>query len=249
MKMSLINDKGQAAAELAILGILILLAFSFVMNFGQSLGRVQQIKMESFRRALKKAYDKNGSASYTLKKNSNLASVNSSFFQGQDSAAENTGSVTWSKGLSGPKGTKDEGTYAYWQLNKTMAGDPDTGLPRKAQYQYSPTGQESDEMIKIPYSVYKVDETRIGGYTYSLNKQESNAGIDYSKRASVNDSSVDTLHTRINTNVDKSPGDDVVPVPHYEIGSSPGVSDTQIYTYAEGSPGNIQRWNVSHDDL
>jgi uncharacterized protein (UPF0333 family) len=236
MKIFLVNNKGQAAAELAILGVLILMAFSFVMNFGQSLGTVQQTKMNSFRKALRRAYDKNGTVAYTLRNNANLASVNSGFFQGQDSTVEGSYSVTWAKGASGPQGTSDEGMYGYWQINKM----PPIELPTKAQYHYGPTGQKSDEKIKTPYSVYRVDEARMGNYAYNLTKEESNSGIDYSKQATLVDSTAGLLYTRINTNVDKNPGDDNTPTPRYSRGVPSPFIDSQLYRYDED-------WSVPHD--
>ena len=244
IRLRLVNNKGQAAAEMAILGVLVLMAFSFVMNFGQSLGTVQQTKMKSFRKAMKKAYEKNGTVSYTLRKNSNLASVNAGFFQGQESTAEGAYSVTWAKGQSGPEGTSDEGSYGYWQINNTRPVE----LPTKAQTQFGPTGQESDEEIKTPYSVYRVDEVRTGSYDYKLKKEERNSGIDYDKRARLIDTSVSTLGVRINTNVDTNPGDDDTPMPNYTEPDATRILwpvihvpvDTQIYSYDED-------WHVSHD--
>ena len=237
------DKRGQAAAELAILGILLIVAFSFVMNFGQSLGRAQQAKMEAFRRTLKRAYNKNGTVSYTLKKNSNLASINSSFFQGQDSTAEGNASLTWSKGETGPMGKTDEGVYSYWQINNSPAIE----LGTVKQYRYGPTGSQSDEKVKVPVSIYKIDERRSGNYAYTLNKQESNAGISYGKEARVIDSSAGTLYTRINEEVDESPGDDDYPEPDYSREESYRFANDQVYTYAEGVPGNVQRWYVPHD--
>lgn len=240
MRMNLVNNKGQAAAELAILGVLILMSFSFVMNFGQSLGRVQQNKMESFRKALRTAYEKNGTAIYTFRKNYNSANVNSGFFQGQESTAEGSYNVTWSKGVGGLEGA-DKGMYGYWQVNDSV-----TSLPTKGQTHYSPTGEESSKEIETPYSVYKVDETRAGIYNYSLDKEESNSAIDYRKRASVIDTTAGTLHMRINTNIDKTPGKDPPASgsedPSYDKRSAFFIPDIQVYNYAED-------WNVHHDDL
>lgn len=236
MRIGLINNKGQAAAEVAILGVLILMAFSAVMNYGQSLNRAQQNKMVAFRKAMKKAYDKNGTAIYTFRKNYNSASADSGFFQGKESAAESSYNVTWSKGVAGPHDTADEGMYAYWQVNNA----PEIALPTVDQYHYSPTGQESDNKIATPTSVYKIDETRAGVYTYNLTKQESNPGIGYSKNAAVVDTSVGLLHTRINTNIDKNPGDDNTPTPRYRVKGSRPFGDVQVYTYS-------QNWNVPHD--
>jgi uncharacterized protein (UPF0333 family) len=235
IRLGLANNKGQAAAEMAILGVLVLLAFSFVMNFGQSLGTVQQTKMNSFRKAMKKAYEKNGTVAYTLRKNSNLANINAGFFQGQDSTVEGSYSVTWAKGQSGPDGTSDEGMYSYWQINNMVP----VALPTKAQYQYGPTGQESDEKIKTPYSVFRVDEVRTGTYGYELDKKESTGSINYSKQATLIDSSAGILYTRINTNVDKNPGDDNTPTPRYSQGMPSPYIDSQLYRYD-------QDWNVAH---
>ena len=58
-----IKDRGQAVAELAIFGSLILLVFSIILMYGQRLETQQQVKMEAFRKALQKAYDRNGSVS------------------------------------------------------------------------------------------------------------------------------------------------------------------------------------------
>jgi hypothetical protein len=236
MRIGLVNNRGQAAAELAILGVLILMSFSFVMNFGQSLGRAQQNKMVSFRKALKTAYDQNGTAIYTFRKSYNSASADSGFFQGKESTAESSYNVTWSKGVAGPHGTSDEGMYAYWQINNAPAIE----LPTVDQYHYSPTGQESDNKIATPTSVYKVDDNRVGVYNYNLSKQESNQDIDYNKNASVVDTSFGFLHTRINTNIDENPGDDNTPTPRYSVQEPRLFGDVQVYNYSES-------WDVPHD--
>ncbi|MCX5701258.1 MAG: hypothetical protein NTZ63_06945 [Candidatus Omnitrophica bacterium] len=229
------NNKGQAAAELAILGVLLLVTFSYVMNYGQSLGKTQQVKMETFRRALQKAYTENGSVSYTLRRNTNQASVNTSFFQGSSSAAEGSASVTWAKGQRGEQGDTTHGSNAYWQINKQAP----IKLPYGQKYVYGPTGAESDEEMNIPVQVYKVHETRTSKYNLNTTKKESNAGIAYDKNASVIDTSVGTLHLRFDTTVDKHPGDDNTPTPQYDLKGTRGYSDTTNYDYNK-------IWSVNH---
>jgi len=240
ISLQLMNKKGQAAAELAILGVLVIMAFSYIMNFGQSLGAQQQNKMESFRRALQKAYARNASVSYTLKKNVSAASVNSGFFQGQGISSEASPSVTWQKGKPGEWKSKDQSSFAFWQINDTAVGDPKYGLPLYKQYTYDATGGRSDEKMLVPVSVLKDNATRTEGYSFSEDKQESNANIAYHKTAVLNDSTDGSLHTQFNTAVDKNPGDDKPKPPTYEDKEVIPYSSSTAYTYTKD-------WTVAHD--
>jgi hypothetical protein len=58
--------KGQAATELAIFGSIILVAFSYLIVYSEKLNREQHYLMRSFRRALGKAHEVNGSCSYAV---------------------------------------------------------------------------------------------------------------------------------------------------------------------------------------
>ncbi|MCX5705558.1 MAG: hypothetical protein NTZ92_05850 [Candidatus Omnitrophica bacterium] len=247
----LMNKNGQAAAELAILGVLIITAFSFIMNFGQSLGAQQQTKMESFRRALQKAYIRNASVSNTLKKTVNVASVNAGFFQGQGLSPESSSSVTWQKGKPGDQGSLRQSSFAFWRINNTdvsasndtddaMTGSSaDYGLPLNYQYTYSADGSQSDYMMLIPASAYKENTTRTETYAFSGNKIESNPSIRYEKTVNLEDSSSGTVYTHFNTATDEDPGDDTPETPEYEEAASIPYDSSISYAYDSD-------WTVPH---
>ena len=251
VNLHLMNKNGQAAAELAILGTLVIVAFSYIMNFGQSLGAQQQTKMESFRRALQKAYIRNASVNYTLKKNVSIASANAGFLQGQGLSPEASSSVTWQKGKAGDMRSVSQTSFGFWQINDTnvsavndtdefMTGDLSAyGLPLNYQTTYGATGERNDNML-IPASVYKDNATRTETYAYSGNKQESNANIAYNKTASLDDSVAGTLHTHFNTAADEDPGDNTPEPPNYVHARDIPYSTSTVYTYGNN-------WAVPHD--
>ncbi len=250
--LRLMNKHGQAAAELAILGILIITAFSYIMNFGQSMGAQQQTKMESFRRALQKAYIRNAGTSYTLKKTVNIASPNAGFYQGQGLAPEASTNVTWQKGKPGDMKSLRQSSFAFWQINdknisavhdtdEQMTGDlSQYGLPLNYQTTYGSDGSESDYEMLIPASVYKDNAERTEKYTFSSNKQESDANVKYNKAASVQDDISGKLYTHFNTAADKDPGDDKPQPPSYEEAATLPYSDSTTYAY----PGSAGNWTV-----
>lgn len=247
----MMNRKGQAALELAILGILILTAFSFIMSFGQSLGAYQQNKMETFRKALQKSYIRNAGVTYSYKKNIRSASTNSGFFQGQALAPESSTNVTWQKGKPGDFKSKNQSSFAFLQIDdQNITGQNDTvgltgdlreyGLPLNLQTTYSATGEENDDQVLIPGSVYKHNLARSEAYQYQLNKNESPGGITYTKSASLTDSTAGTVYTHFNTAVDKTPTDDNPKPPEYEESLAIPYSTSTDYGYDS-------TWTVPHD--
>jgi len=247
----MMNKKGQAAAELAILGILILTAFSYIMTFGQSLAANQQTKMETFRKALQKAWYRNASVNYTLKNDSRMASPNSGFWQGSSLSPESSASVTWQKGKAGDYGSVNQSSFAFWQINNDMVtGTHDTtgltapyedyGLPLNLQWTYGADGSRSEQQMLIPASVYKNNLVRTEDYDYSLNKTETPADITYTKEATLTDSAAGTIYTHFNTATDEDPGDDSPETPSYEEASSLAYSTSTPYVYESV-------WTVPHD--
>ena len=253
--LRLVNKKGQAAAELAIMGILIITAFSYIMNFGQSMGAQQQTKMESFRRSLQKAYIRNAGVSYTLKKTANIASPNAGFYQGQGLAPEASSNVTWQKGKPGDMESLRQSSFAFWQINdKNISAVNDTddkmtgdltayGLPLNYQTTYGSDGSESDYEMLIPASVYKDNSQRTEAYDFSGSKQESNANIRYNKAASVEDAISGNIYTHFNTATDEDPGDDTPETASYEEAATIPYADSTTYTY----PGGAGSWTVPHN--
>ena len=57
--------KAQAVLEIGILGTVVLIVFSLLVGYIQSLNDEQYVLMSNFRQALKKAHDENAVVSYT----------------------------------------------------------------------------------------------------------------------------------------------------------------------------------------
>lgn len=108
--------RAQAPVELAILGTLILFAFSVLLVYGQRLNATQRLKMEVFRKALQRAYDKNSSVSYTMKKDTRIADLFSGM-QGQRSSTSASATVMWVKGLPGKQNTDNQQNLPYYEVN------------------------------------------------------------------------------------------------------------------------------------
>lgn len=233
-----LNKKGQAVAELAILGTLILMGFAYIMNFGQSFSAIQQVKMETFRRAMQKAYIRNSPVDYTLKKTTRTASINSGFWQGQASSPQASSKVMWQKGSSGDYKTEGGGSYSFWQINDILPGQDDYGLPRVPKTVVGNDGSDRD--VEIPVSIYKLDETRTENYSFSSSKVESNSGIDYEKNADLTDTTTGIAYTHYDTAVDGDPWDDTSPTPVYSAPSATDYTTSKPYTYNN-------TWNTPHN--
>lgn len=228
-----VNKKGQAVAELAILGTLIIAAFAYIMSFGQSLSAEQQIKMEAFRRAMQKAYLRNGSVDFTLKKYSRSASVNAGFLQGQGTTPQASGKVMWQKGQAGDFKSDDQSSFNFWQVNDTLTvGQDQYGLPRYIKTIVNNDGSEKD--VFVPVSVYKEDATRIENYSFDSTKQESNSGIGYQKNANLVDSASSTTYAHYDTKTDEDPWDDDTPTPEYSDAVTDSYSVSDTYDYEKG---------------
>jgi hypothetical protein len=229
------------------LGILIITAFSYIMSFGQSLASQQQVKMESFRRAMQKAYKRNAGVSNTLKKYASAASVNSGFMQGQGLTPESSYSVTWQKGKPGDQGSLRQSSFAFyrvndvdiWAVNDTddaMSGDmSEYGLPLDAQTTYSADGSPSDYEMLLPASVYKDNYTRTEDYSFSEQKNESGGGISYSRTANLNDSASGEVYMHWNTNQDTDPGDDTPVTASYTDAGTESYSTSVSYSDPNGN--------------
>lgn len=225
------HKRGQAAAELAILGTLILVAFAYIMNFGQSLSAMQQVKMETFRRALQKAYIRNSSVDFALKKNIRNASINSGFGQGQGLSPQASSKVMWQKGMSGDFKTEDQGGWSFWQINDLPLAEqyPGYGLPVNKKKIITMDGSKKE--VYVPSSVYKTDETRVEEYDFNNTKTESNSGIGYAKTASVDDTATGIAYARYDTKVDDDPWDDETPQAEYSSPTTHDYATSKVYTY------------------
>ena len=224
MKSNIFKKNGQAILELAVLGSLILVAFSALIMYGQRLDMQQQIKMEAFRRAAQKAYQLNGSVSYTVKKDSRFFNLLSGFGQGQSTAQNSTASVMWQKGMSGDKGTDKSESYSFYRINdQDIVGSVDPtdpksaekGLPRYPKKIVDFTGKE--RTVWVPVSVWKEDQSRVEGFDSVMTKVEDPAtGIRNIKSSNLSDTITTTLHTRVDIAKDPEPWDKISPLPDYK---------------------------------
>lgn len=225
------NCAGQAAAELAILGTLVLLCFSTLLIYGQRLEEQQTVKMEAFRKALQKSYERNSSVSYTLKKDTRFFNLLGSFGEGEASNVSSTASVMWQKGTAGLQGTKDDASFAYYQVNDQMVGDVVTGLPRYNKTVIDYTGKKN-ENVKVPSDVWREESKKQTAYSLFSRKQEDNSGtIVNTKQANLQESSTTQVFTRFDyseRDARKGPGEGgyVLPKYAYEGGSYEHEGDT-----------------------
>ena len=216
------TKKAQAAVELAVFGSIILLAFSVLLMYGQRLDSQQQVKMEAFRRALQKAYERNSSVSYTYKKEGRSFNLFGGFGQGQASTVSSTASVLWQKGLPGEQPTggakmKQE-TYSYYTINEN-----EIQLATYPKLQKTLTG--GDATVYVPASIYNEEAVRTEIYNTTTRKEESNAsGIINTRAADLRDTIQTTLHVRVDKSYDEDPHDHVAPLPDY-------VNEGQSYTF------------------
>ena len=125
------NKKGQAVAEMAIFGTLILLIFGVLLSFIQQLNDRQYTQMEAFRRALGKANsytsgaeDGSGaSVQYTLAQNRHQINLSGGYKQGSNVTQTGSANVYWAipksaKGSSAEsllvfRINEDEGQFKY----------------------------------------------------------------------------------------------------------------------------------------
>jgi len=215
MRKPYVKNSGQAAVELAIFGSLILLVFSVLLMYGQRLDNQQQVKMEAFRRALQKAYERNGSVSYTLKKEGRTFNLFSGFGQGQSSTVGSTASILWQKGMPGPQDNENSEGYAYNVINDVEVGSADEkGLPRYPKKQVNITGKEVT--VWATPSTYSEEQSRSEDYSSTVKKEESPSGGIVNTRISDLQDTV-RITPRVRVDIAKSdatkPHD--VPLPEY----------------------------------
>lgn len=92
------KEMGQAATELAVLGSLVLVIFSFLINYSEKLNRKQSYIQQTFRAALKEARGANGSASYTKVAFRRMPNAYSPYELGQLDSFSSSASVYWGTG-------------------------------------------------------------------------------------------------------------------------------------------------------
>jgi len=239
IRINWLNKKAQASVELAILGTLILVAFGWALNYGLTLASQQKAKQEAFRRALDKAYERNTSVSYTLKKNDRIASTASGGYnRGQANSAGSSASVNWVMGVPGEQGSEDQVSMAYWRFNEQNPNQNTYGLPRVEKTSVGIDG--SERTVLVPVSVYNDESNRTENYSSNVRKSESDGGITFVKTANITDATSGTAYMRYDAAVDEEPWDDETPDPEWSPQGSFSYSDSETRTF------NVSR-TMPHD--
>ncbi|MDD5408930.1 MAG: hypothetical protein PHC71_02435 [Candidatus Omnitrophica bacterium] len=245
IKMICANKKGQAVAEMAIFGTLILLVFGVLISFIQQLNDRQYVQMEAFRRALEKANSYIGNADdgagasvqYTLVQNRHQVNLSGGYGQGSNVTQTGSANVYWAipksaKGSSADsllvyRVNEDEGVFKY---NDYIRGheriDPETGEERPTYWvlQTENMNTESDTLF---------NETNV--------KSEDTYAITNQKTSKLKDDIVTAVPYKI---VEKRTGDDDYESPPieegilYEVKQGVYLDSDGQYKYSQEKTGN-----------
>jgi hypothetical protein len=261
MKIYFRNAKAQSVVELAVLSSMMLLGVSLLLSFGQRLEMQQKLKMDAFRLAMKKAYEKNGTVSYTIKKDTRSFNLFGGLGQGQLSTTGASASVMWQKGMPGPQGVDNDAAYAFYEINGQMVGNANTGLNRQKKEVVGFDGSRRE--ITAPESIWKEERQVVEQYD-SYAKREENIsagelnpavpGAKIRKKAKLA-SKIDTkIYTRFDKAVDEEPWEDKEPweegrLPEYENNDVPTEYSFGAYNKEEKDPatGRVIRTTVEYD--
>jgi uncharacterized protein (UPF0333 family) len=112
------NRKAQAVLELAILGALVITAFSIVIGYSEKYNREQSYMQQTFRSALKKAQEVNNSASWATVDFRRMPNVTNPVEIGSLGVFSSSNNVLWSDGKK--NGTQETVPKAYFQLNRAQ---------------------------------------------------------------------------------------------------------------------------------
>lgn len=192
------NEKAQTLTELAILGSLIIVAFSFLIQYSEKINRQQSYVMQTFRAALKEARSANDSASYTKVAFRRMPNVASPMELGQLQTFSGSSNVLWATGdkfhldiNNQPDGLDEEkeGVNKY-QLNEGPARDV-------------PILEEGDEPREGDIKTSESNFTNAIDSTNSLVKDEGAGSIVTTKSLNARDAQTATID--IDPNVDADP--------------------------------------------
>lgn len=173
------NKKGQAVAEMAIFGTLILLIFGVLLSFIQQLNDRQYTQMEAFRRALAKANsytsdaeDGSGaSVQYTLAQNRHQINLAGGYRQGSNVTQIGSANVYWAipksaKGSSAEsllvfRINEDEGQFKYNDFipEAHRRIDPETGEERPVYWVLQTENMDTDSDTLFKETNVKSEDT------------------------------------------------------------------------------------------
>jgi hypothetical protein len=111
----MLKQNAQAVTELAILGALVIAAFSYLINYSEKLNRQQANIQQTFRAALLEAGKADNSAAYTKRAFQRLPNVASPMELGALNSVSDSANVLWADG-------KDRDDVYYHDVN-SVTGD------------------------------------------------------------------------------------------------------------------------------
>jgi len=207
--MFLKSKKGQSALEIAILGSLILICFSYILSYGQRLNFEQQLRMEAFRKAIQRSYYKNAPVSYTLYRDSRFADLFSGYGRGQPTASSATAAVMWTKGMAGiqnntnatlppmyEEGDKGVGiSHSFYEINDQIYRLPK--YPKRVVTLQQPNTPTSP--VETPVVVYLQVTNKTESYNSQVSRLENATRIINFRQANLSETVNTTLLVRYDT--------------------------------------------------
>ena len=212
--MILNHNKAQATTELAIFGSLILVCFAILISYGMSLQEQQILQQQTFRKALKKAYDDNAFVSYNVVKNPRTVNVFGRYGEGGRSSLTSGTSVNWNVGESAEMG--------YYQVNedemKISEGityvEEDTGKRKQDIRFFDKDGNVKTEQtfdvdkdedaiskFKEENEIWDVESQASTAYKGQEVRSEDGAGITSTKSAKLGDTITTSLKVKSGSDI------------------------------------------------
>ncbi len=183
--------KAQSVVELATFGTLILIAFNFLLSYGQEMDNRQRAKMESFRRALARAYQENTAVDYTVYQDIRNVDLFSNYAQGSPSALQGSGSVFWAKGTRGPY-RKDPQKHAH--KGYFLANNNEIQMPTTDKTVINRMGRKMDQRVSA--SIWHTDIDKSSTYSGRIGKEEDSGYITNFREGTLSETSTVTAHLR-----------------------------------------------------
>ncbi|MBP7087751.1 MAG: hypothetical protein KBB01_00485 [Candidatus Omnitrophica bacterium] len=182
--MRSIHKRAQGLVEAGLFGVVILIAFGFLVTFIQKMNSEQYTLMENFRRSLKKSHDRNVILSHDSINDSRKADVEVPL-RGEKILRSASGYVHWAVPLI-TKYTKVESTD-QWRFGATggtldIYTDEENDPERKFIYEINDQG---DVVLDPDADVTGVDREYATAVSESLNLTEDPANISSTRGSAV----------------------------------------------------------------
>jgi len=163
------NCRAQAVLELAILGSLVIMAFSIAIEYSEQANHDQAVMHRTFRATLKKAKALNSSATWSSMEYSRLPNITNPMELGAIQQSGSTNNVLWADGKEAAAGKKAAESESWSQVNQ----EEPTLVPQ--------TPAPLPGTVKTTSSGYSTTATAVTTFT----KKEGNGNISTYKSLRV----------------------------------------------------------------